>query len=75
MGATAPCPNCDETDVWLEERARHIQYGSNPCDHTWKQEKATEDGTETHDERNAKPVVSVRGVRSLDDSAARRTAV
>ncbi|ADB60170.1 hypothetical protein Htur_1280 [Haloterrigena turkmenica DSM 5511] len=41
MAATEPCPNCGETDVWLEERARHIQYGCNLCDHTWKREKAT----------------------------------
>lgn len=41
MVADETCPNCGESDVWLEERAHFIQYGCNLCDHSWTREKDT----------------------------------
>lgn len=41
MVGAKTCPNCGESDVWLEERARFIQYGCHRCEHAWKREKNT----------------------------------
>ncbi|WP_264182547.1 hypothetical protein [Natrinema amylolyticum] len=41
MAVNDQCPNCEGDDVWLEERAHHIQYSCNQCNHHWKRDKDT----------------------------------
>lgn len=41
MPTTETCPQCDGTDVWMEERPRGFEFGCHHCNYRWNTDSGT----------------------------------